>query len=244
MSALTNRQAVGDPLVKTEAVEIWNIMKSIMKPLAVTILVWAGCVLTALGQGAFTNLDFESANVSGYSPGDTYVPVNDAMPGWKAYYGGIQSDTVVYDNASLGAPAISLNDSKFRFGFVPLEGNFSASLEGRYETAAIGQSGQVPADSMSVVFWLSIEPEGLLQVSFAGNVLPFYEIGTISGVSIIGADISPYAGLNGELRFTELNASRAVIDGIQFSPGAVPEPGTMALFALGAIILFGVSPHY
>ncbi len=36
-------------------------------------------------QGTFQNLNFESANLSGYSPGN-HVPVSDALPGWSAYF--------------------------------------------------------------------------------------------------------------------------------------------------------------
>ncbi|MEI2723190.1 MAG: hypothetical protein V9H26_06480 [Verrucomicrobiota bacterium] len=39
----------------------------------------------AFGQGTFRNLDFESANVTGYSTGG--VPITNALPGWTGYIG-------------------------------------------------------------------------------------------------------------------------------------------------------------
>ncbi len=62
--------------------------------------------LCSFGQGTFRNLDFESANVAGYSTGD--VPITIALPGWKGYLGTFEIDWVIYNTVSIGAAAISL----------------------------------------------------------------------------------------------------------------------------------------
>jgi hypothetical protein len=212
-----------------------------MNPLAGLASVGVFCLaaITVAGQGTFQNLDFEAANVAAYSTGDPLVLVQDALPGWTAYYDGMPTSTVCYDTRSLGSAVISINDIHERFGFVPFEGNYSASLEGNSGSASMGQWGEIPGDSLSVVFYYRGEYVGHFDVSFGGQVLPFTAIGSEADYSICAADISAYAGQMGELRFTEANGGRAIIDDIHFSAEAVPEPCTAALFVLGAIALIG-----
>jgi hypothetical protein len=56
-----------------------------------------------------------------------------------------------------------------------------------------------------------------------------------------GADISAFAGLTGELRFTEQpitrNDATVTLDQITFSNLPVPEPSVFGLSALGALLL-------
>lgn len=107
--------------------------------------------------------------------------------------------------------------------------------------ASIGQTGQIPIDSMSVIFLFRDEQVGYFNVSFNGNVLPYSVIWSEPNYDICAADISRFAGQTGELRFTESDGGRAILEDIQFSTQAVPEPATVALFALGAIALIGRS---
>ena len=76
----------------------------------------------------FENLDFESADVSGYSPGSMNVPTTNALPGWSAYFispsgGTQQTDQVWYNERSIGAAAISLLDSNYVTK--PIQGQYS-----------------------------------------------------------------------------------------------------------------------
>src|SRR6266496_3119850 len=83
----------------------------------------ATCTLHS--QGSFVNLDFESANiipdpVSPYYP--HAVSVANALPGWTAY-GGTFGGDILYDDLSLGDPAISIHDAN---GFIPiLQGSYT-----------------------------------------------------------------------------------------------------------------------
>ena len=68
---------------------------------------------TVQSQG-FINLNIESANVSGYSPG--FVPATNAFPYWAAYHGTSNNPTYTsepayYDGASLGGALVVLVDS-------------------------------------------------------------------------------------------------------------------------------------
>src|SRR6266576_909632 len=106
------------------------------------IIIGFGLVNTLCAQG-FLNLNFEAANISGFSPGASNVPTNAALPGWTAHYfqpgAGIEPVPVVwYDTASLGGAVISINDTNTGSGFVPLQGRFSAWQWTKYNYDAFG----------------------------------------------------------------------------------------------------------
>lgn len=71
-------------------------------------------VVGAPGQGTFQNLDFESANLAGYSPGNygTFVPVYAGLPGWSAYLSESAQFQICYDGASLGGAMIAVMDKQ------------------------------------------------------------------------------------------------------------------------------------
>ena len=57
------------------------------------------------GQG-FVNLDFESANLSGYSAGA--VPAAYAIPSWTVYIGGTPLANINYNIGLLGGIEVSI----------------------------------------------------------------------------------------------------------------------------------------
>src|SRR6516162_6886452 len=65
-------------------------------------------------QGAFQNLDFESAQIIPI-PNSPYYPygvaTKDALPGWTAYQGGGVVSAIVYNSLALGAAAVSIHDT-------------------------------------------------------------------------------------------------------------------------------------
>jgi len=75
-------------------------MKTII-PISNVLLFFA---LAVISQKAFSrqfvNLDFESANLSGYSPPNG-VPASDAVPGWTAYVSSTELTTIGYDVLTL-----------------------------------------------------------------------------------------------------------------------------------------------
>src|SRR6266478_3755281 len=76
--------------------------------LAVLIAICAHTTLTALGQGSFQNLDFESANAGGLT--NLYVAISDAFPGWSGYIGTSTNPVAVagYNFVSGGSALITL----------------------------------------------------------------------------------------------------------------------------------------
>jgi hypothetical protein len=197
----------------------------------------------------FTNLDFEGAKVTGYSPNSENVPVTNALPGWTAYYGSASTgetgavSEVWYDAISLGSAMISINDTNRGLGFVPFQGKFSASLNGDFPDspplhsyfAAIGQTGQLPSDVQSLIIWVS--SVSVFQVTFGGLDIPLLQIGSGANYIIAGGDISAYAGQTGELLFTALPDHSGFLDNIQFSTLPIPEPTAFSLFALGGLLI-------
>ncbi len=202
---------------------------------------------TAFGQGTFGNLNFEAANVAGY-PHGYGIPTSAALPGWTAYNGSPGTATNIlteiwYDSISLGGEMISVNDTNRGSGFVPFQGKFSAALNGIIPNvpppddtfAAIGQTGQVPAGSLSLVFWANSVSS--LQVSFGGSPIPLVQLGSGANYLIVAGDISSFAGQTGELLFIALPHHGSDLDNIQFSNQPIPEPSTFGLFTLGTLLL-------
>jgi len=78
-----------------------------------------------------------------------------------------------------------------------------------------------------------------VRVSFNGLTLPRVPLGSTANYTVWGVDVSAYAGQTGELRFTAPWLSAGVLDGIQFSLTAIPEPSVLALSGIFMLCLFG-----
>ncbi len=171
-------------------------------------------------QGTFVNLGFENP-VLPLTPVNSEVPITNGLPGWVGYIAGDQVDHVLYNTVSIGAAAISLQGPG---SLAPvLEGNYSAILQcsfGGLNSAAIGQTGQIPLDAQSLVFFE--QNFGSLNVTFAGQPISLVRLGSGANYDIIGGDISAFAGQTGELRFITAPNSSGVLDYIQFSNQVVP----------------------
>jgi hypothetical protein len=209
-------------------------MKTTKILVAITFLiVWQN----AHGQG-FVNLDFENATVTPVPGNPNHIVASDAIPGWTAYLGGNPQTSIGYDTVSLGGAAVFLEDANAPSGGgpLPIQGNYSMLLQGSTAStptaASIGQIGQIPANSLSLIFWGYSS-----DVSFGGQNLSLVVLGSTPNYNIYGADISAFAGQTGQLLFTAQSGSEDIIDNIQFSPSAVPEPSEFALSVLGALLL-------
>jgi len=205
-------------------------------PLHLAFLIFA---LGASGQGAFRNLNFEQATIVPSGPGQPLplVVASSALPFWTAYIGSMPMSDILYDDLTIGSPAVSIHDggSPFR---LPLDGNYSVVIQhssgGNPASASIGQVGQLPGNALSLVFD-TVNFQNLL-VTFDGNPVPLVQIGSTAHFSVLAGDISSYAGQTGELLFTGLSISGVALDDIRFSTTAVPEPSTLAFFGLAGIL--------
>jgi hypothetical protein len=206
-----------------------------MRASVTTILLISTEVLIR-GQGSFTNLGFEQGLVpQGPLP----------IPGWTAYIEEPEIPLVLvndvgFNTISLGGAAIILHDSNSPV-FEPLRGRYSVSLNSSFggppfQSAAIAQTGQVPADAQSLRF--IAKPWYGLQVTFAGQVISITQVATSPERLVLGGDISAFAGQTGELRFTALPAvgfGGGLIDSIVFSSQPIPEPSTWLLLGVGGL---------
>jgi hypothetical protein len=218
-------------------------MKITLIRISITVLLLAtnGCL--AWSQ-SFTNLDFEHP-ILPLSPVNFEVPAANAIPGWTAYLGGNPLSSIGYDTVSLGGAAVFLQDTTNNVGgLAPLQGLYSVLLEGSTAStptaASIGQSGRIPLNALSLTFLLSLNSS--LQVTFNGQLIPLVQTGSTPNYDIMGGDTSAIAGQTGQLLFTALpgtifNAGYGLLDNIQFSTQAIPEPGVFGLFGFGALLL-------
>ena len=211
----------------------------------------------AAGQGNFQNLDFESAsavNAPPYQP--TMLPIAQVFPSWTAYYGTTPVTQVYFNGFSLGSALVTLISSNTMYvGGDVIQGNYTATLSagnevndqgptGAFVSAAIVQTSLVPVTAKSLRFAASpLWPGSVadLSVTFNGQDIPFFPLAYYSNYVEYGADISAFAGLTGELRFTEQpitrNDATVTLDQITFSNLPVPEPSVFGLSALGALLL-------
>ncbi len=213
------------------------------------VMVSFALLRNASGQ-SFVNLDFESANVSGYAPNSTDVPISSALPGWSAYTissgGAITAVTQVgYDFS--GSPAISVFDGLIPFP--PIEGTYSVFLVGSVgNSVMLSQTGLVPNGTKSlfidVGFTVGLGP---LEVTLGGQPMVMTQLQGAHNSVLFGADVSQFAGHVETLNLTSSATptfppplyDSVVLDSIVFSPSTVPEPNVFALFALGGLF-FGL----
>ncbi len=106
----------------------------------------------------------------------------------------------------------------------------------------LSQTGTVPIGTKSLQVDLAGRDVSLLIVSMGGQTIPLVPEATFPNYTQYGGDISLFAGQVTTLGFTEgipVGGPPGVVelDDIQFSVSPVPEPGTLALFATGALLL-------
>jgi hypothetical protein len=203
---------------------------------ASVLLLLANNALSTCGQGTLTfqNLNFEQANVPVVPFGQFGADVTslDGVPFWTTYIGSNQVFSIFHNNASLGSAAIAILGPDWSSQSI-LEGSYTvrlqASTAGPSRTAAIGQTGQIPAGTQSLEFFGT----GGYTVTFAGQQITLVSLGSTASYTIFGGDISSFAGQTGELRIQ----GGGLLDNISFSNQAIPEPSMFGIFVLGGLLL-------
>jgi hypothetical protein len=199
-------------------------------------------------QGTFQNLGFESANLSPIPSGQfgSYVSSIDAIPGWTAYLGTNQLTQVLQNNYTLGDASVDIWGPHWSFGGI-IEGQYTVVLQSGLDTfgsdsnvgASISQTAMVPAGAQSLQFKAESISESF-SVSLGGQTLFLIPLGAGTNYTLYGANIpladagqvetltiATFAGPN--------NAD--LFDSFVFSSSSIPEPGVLALLALGGVLL-------
>jgi hypothetical protein len=216
------------------------VMKKRIPLLVFVHLLW---VSFAHAHGTFRNLGFESAqvpdlpaNVSG-----GLVSISTGMPGWSAYLGNVTRslDAVLHNDLSIGSPIPSILGPITSSSQI-IEGNFTACMRSGpapgagNESLSLAQTGHVPAGSRSQLFKIAFPVgTGARSVSLGGIALNTVPLESTGRYTLYGADVSEFADQTEELRFTAVATgstfSGFYLDSIQFSPQAIPEPGSAGL---------------
>ena len=221
------------------------------KAILLIFLIEVGYGPVTHAQGAFQNLDFESAKVAGYTPRGYGIPISAAFPRWSVTSPGYTP--VFYDGASLGGAAISIWDSNITTvypgsHFTVLDDNFSAILfGGEFGPATLSQTGLVPTYSRSLQMLVGTyyyPSLACFSVSLGGQNIQMIPLASFSNCTLYGGDISSHAGKVETLSLSALTPpspiippSLFVVDDIEFTPQIVPEPTTIGLLALGGLLL-------
>jgi hypothetical protein len=226
-----------------------------MKTSALILLL---AVCSSLAQGTFQNLDFEEATIVPI-PGDPYdrVQFAAAFPGWTGYTTVMES-RALYNGIFLDSSGTSIVDygwAQGQLGFSgPIQGNFSvlmmAGLSLSLPTVPVdtilSQTGLLPAAAQSLLFKeFNYGPSFFrpFRVSLGGQILPLVQLSITTNYVLYGADVHHFAGQTAELAFTTITTrphtanNYVVLDSIEFSPVAIPEPSSLALLAVGTVFL-------
>jgi hypothetical protein len=208
-------------------------MKTSITYLSATLI---GIVLSH-GQGAFQNLDFESARIVFTDPFNHVIATSNALPAWSAFSGTNQLTSIPYGMGGY-VTAVTLV-SQTNSGSI--SGVFSVVLGAGDGTAGVGgsvaQTGLMPADTQSLLFRVANGFfGGPFSVYLGGLELPYVALSSAPNYTLYGADVSPFAGQAKTLIFMAVGNSLVKLDDIQFSSQAIPEPSAAALLGLSPLV--------
>ena len=189
-------------------------------------------LISAPCQGTFQNLGFESAQLifSSTNGSVRYIAAADALPGWSAFAGTNQLTEIPY-NLTNGIVA----------QYVGLRGPGASIIGGSYTVAIFGsianggsisQTGIIPTDTETLIFRANTYSPFV--VSLNGQSVSYIPMSSAPNYTMYGADVSPFAGQTVTLSF---GLGVGLLDDIEFSPFAIPEPSDAALFALSTLAL-------
>ncbi|MCC6682611.1 MAG: PEP-CTERM sorting domain-containing protein [Phycisphaeraceae bacterium] len=201
---------------------------------------------------------------------------DNPLPGWTSTYEeegwpSASSPILLNMSVTLNIPELVVIEGQpepWSYWPAPIDGNYSlwiwsggvvewGSSNGppyyfsRYSAMHIMQTGDVPADALSLRFRYEIDDAPTdISVTLGGVSIALVEVEP----GVLGGDISALAGLTDqELVLTSetvlyqsdpneyygpswVFGSRVLIDDIEFSPLPIPEPATVSLLALGVLL--------
>jgi len=221
-------------------------------------LLCLACYIRCTTAAPFQNLGFDDANTNNLiisTPSLAIGYTSNLLVGWSASF----EPTIGLDTfaAGLGYKTIVSTNGSHPFNNLPEPGYpvsgpyhlllvpFRDFTTSQFVPDSITQIGDVPADANSIHFF-TYGSQFELQVN--GSLMPlFYNYlpGSIDphlNPANVYADISAFAGQTVAMSFITIEnlssyANYYGLDGIFFSPEAVPEPGAFGLLTLGSLLL-------
>lgn len=195
----------------------------------------------------FQNLNFESVRVPLVPDTNDYfhrVSITDALPGWRGYIAGVEQTNIFYIFEALSSAQIALRARDA--GASTLQGNYSVFLgPSPMSEVTLSQTAQIPADAQSLRFlglprYLAPQPPDVFGVFIDGQRLAVTDVLSEAGLYNYSADISAFAGTDVTLSFTSFRSEQFphnfLLDSVSFSPTPIPEPSTLALFTVAAVL--------
>jgi hypothetical protein len=200
----------------------------------------------SLLAGAFTNLDFESANTNNITGGDGiyYGTTKDLTPGWKVKdKNGVEKTTIFFNSSTPGGiPFAQLQMKNPDYTSVPFDGQYQFIISSTaLDPMFVSQTGTVPSDSKFISFrsinHVSLTIDGTPMQISEKQIWSDDPFNPKSFQFQAWSDISAYAGQDVMLTFgsdVQNMSFGCGFDSVQFV-SAVPEPSTIVLFCLGCI---------
>ena len=185
-------------------------------------------ILGALRAGAtFQNLGFEAAQLTVVTPPNV-IDAASALPGWAAFSGTNQLPTIRYDDFSAVDPVVLVASDSV------ISGDYSVWLGPR---GSLSQIGVVPVNAQSLLFKSFTSPVfSSLQVLLDGQRLQAITLADRPEYRLAGVDVSSFVGQAVTLTF---EGGGGVLDDIEFSAQAIPEPSVLALVVVaGGLMMF------
>jgi hypothetical protein len=163
-----------------------------MNRLLLSLILLITSVRLCSSQGTFQNLDFEAAEVTGYTP-NYPIPTSSAFPNWQAIYGTTPTSQVSFDGISIGAAEISIVNDYPAFGLVPLQGNYSAYLfSAPSTTTTLSQSGLVPPGTQSIQMDIVERNGGSFTVALDGTTINMVRWQTLPNCTVYAGNVSAW----------------------------------------------------
>lgn len=217
-------------------------------PVILTLFLLQGQV----SAGSFINLGFEEADFSGVefeNQGGTGTgPIGELLPGWELHTSFGFTNSAIWANASLvPLGQVSLLDlsagTMYGLGR-PTEGDLFLGLREPFDLTTLklgsyflSQLGEVPPNAQSLRFSAI---SGLFDVTINDTPIDLQFLGP----GQLGADVSMFAGQDVQLTIATAHYQPPIgglvfhaLDGIDFSPIAVPEPSDSILLGIGILLI-------
>ena len=212
---------------------------------------------TALRAAPFQNLNFNTGTIhaapANYVPWDAVSPIDAvaALPGWTAMEDTSIATALWGQNAALDETFITLIRTNAIEGGRDIQlYSYIDAPSGYFHTASISQTGDIPAVTNSIFFYIRTPAVGvginpIPYVTLNGIPIVTFPVSNVGGIVEMQGDVTQFAGTTAHLTFEAAGISGSFpasedifeLDNISFSPQPVPEPATLMLAAPAVFLL-------